>query len=69
MIQPTQWKSENKKYIDHAVDMFRLINLPVKMRYSVPYESQQCTAQMVEWAKENKQCLVLTRELIIWRVD
>ena len=38
------------------------------MRFSVPYESQQCNAQMVEWAKANKRCLVLSREIIVWKV-
>jgi transposase len=69
IIQPTQWKSnENKDYVDHIGDLLRSVKLPVHMRYSVPYESQQCTAQMVEWAKANKRCLVLTREIIVWEV-
>jgi DNA modification methylase len=68
IIQPTQWKTENHMgFVDHVGDMMRMIKLPVDMRFSVPYESQQCTAQMVEWAKENKRCLVLTREIIVWR--
>lgn len=69
IIQPTQWKSPEKAFTDHVGDMLRAVNLPVKMRYSVPYESQQCTAQMVEWAKQNKQTLVLTREIIVWEVN
>lgn len=69
IIQPTQWKSDGRGFTDHVGDMLRLVNLPVDMRYSVPYESQQCTAQMVEWAKENKRCLVLTREIVVWRID
>jgi hypothetical protein len=68
IIQPTQWNSENREFVDHVGDMLRMVKLPVKMRYSVPYESQQCNAQMVEWAKANKQCLVLTRELVVWEV-
>lgn len=69
IIQPTQWKSdENKTFTDHIGDMLRAVKLPVHMRYSAPYESQQCTAQMVEWAKANKRCLVLTREIIVWGV-
>jgi hypothetical protein len=67
IIQPTQWKADDRKYTDHVLDMDKLVSLPVDMRVSVPYESQQCNAQMVEWAKENKTCLVLTREIIIWR--
>lgn len=68
IIQPTQWKAPERQFVDHIGDMLRMIKLPVHMRYSVPYESQQCTAQMVEWAKENKTCLVLTREIVVWRV-
>jgi len=68
IIQPTQWKAPEKHYTDHVADMLRMVNLPLHMRYSVPYESQQCNAQMVEWSKENRTCLVLTRELVVWRV-
>jgi hypothetical protein len=68
IIQPTQWKAPDRQFIDHVGDMLRLVKLPVDMRFSVPYESQQCNAQMVDWAKANKRCLVLTRELIVWRV-
>lgn len=68
IIQPTQWKAPEREFTDHIAEMLRRIKLPIDMRYSVPYESQQCTAQMVEWAKQNKRCLVLTREIIVWRV-
>jgi len=68
IIQPTQWKTDNHMgFVDHVGDMLRMVKLPVDMRYSVPYESQQCTAQMVEWSKENRRCLVLTREIVVWR--
>lgn len=68
IIQPTQWNAPEREFTDHVGDMLRMVNLPVDMRYSVPYESQQCNAQMVEWSKENKRCLVLTREIVVWRV-
>jgi len=68
IIQPTQWKAPERQFTDHVGDMLRAVKLPVDMRYSVPYESQQCTAQMVEWAKEHKRCLVLSREIVVWRV-
>jgi DNA modification methylase len=68
IIQPTQWKTENHaEFADHVGDMLRMVKLPVDMRISVPYESQQCTAQMVDWAKDNRRCLVLTREIVVWR--
>lgn len=69
IIQPTQWKSPEREFTDHVVDMIKLVKLPIDMRFSVPYESQQCNAQMVEWAKENKKCLVLTREIIVWKIS
>lgn len=68
IIQPTQWKAPDRQFTDHIGDMLRAVKLPVDMRCSVPYESQQCNAQMVEWAKENKRLLVLTREIVVWRV-
>lgn len=69
LIQPTQWKAPERQFTDHIGDMLRAVKLPVDLRISCPYESQQCTAQMVEWAKENRKVLVLTRELIVWRVE
>lgn len=68
IIQPTQWKAPERAFTDHVGDMLRHVKHPVDMRFSVPYESQQCTAQMVDWAKENRRCLVLTREIVVWRV-
>jgi hypothetical protein len=68
LIQPTQWNAPDRQFIDHVGDMLRAVSLPVEMRISVPYESQQCTPQMVNWAKENHKVLVLSRELVIWRV-
>jgi hypothetical protein len=68
IIQPTQWKAPEKQYTDHVADMLKVVKLPVNMRFSVPYESQQCNAQMVNWAKEQRRCLVLTREIIVWEV-
>ena len=68
LLQPTQWKAENHEYTDHVADMIRAIKLPIDLRVQCPYESQQCTAQMADWAKQNRKVLVLSRELIIWRI-
>lgn len=67
VMQPTQWKAPDRQYTDHVADLLRDVRLPLDMRFSVPYESQQCTAQMVDWAKEQRRCLVLTREIVVWR--
>ena len=68
IIQPTQWNAPDHGFTDHIADMLRLVNLPLAMRISAPYESQQYNAQMVEWAKRNKQILVLTREIVVWQI-
>lgn len=69
ILQPTQWNTSKKhEYTDHVVDMIRAVKLPIDMRFQCPYEPQQCNAQMVEWAKENRKTLVLSRELVVWKV-
>ncbi len=68
IIQPTQWRSPDRQYTDHVADMLAAVKLPVDMRIQTPYESQQCTPQMVDWAKENKKVLVLSREIVVWMV-
>lgn len=73
IIQPTQWRAEPKgSFADHVFDIIQGVskvkNLSLENRVSCPYSSEQCTPQMVEWAKENKKLLVLSRELIVWRL-
>lgn len=68
VMQPTQWNAPERQFTDHVADMLRLVKLPLDMRISAPYESQQCNAQMVEWSKESRKVLVLSREIIVWRV-
>ena len=68
IIQPTQWRAPERQYTDHVADMIKAVKLPIDMRISAPYESQQYNAQMVEWAKANKKILVLSREIVVWRI-
>jgi len=72
IIQPTQWRSEPKgAFSDHVLDVIRIVSkskrLTLENRISCPYSTEQCTPQMVEWARENRKPLVLSRELIVWR--
>jgi len=69
ILQPTQWRSPGRGYTDHVAEMIRRVGLPIAMRIQAPYESQQCTAQMVEWAKEHRQILVLSREIVVWGIE
>jgi hypothetical protein len=71
IIQPTQWKSPERQVIDHVVDLIAAVGnkrLVLETRISCPYSTEQYQPQQVEWAKENKKLLVLTRELIVWRI-
>lgn len=71
LMQPTQWKADDKHFTDHVFDIIKAVNtkkLVVENRVSCPYSTQQCNAQMVDWAKEHKQLLVISRELVIWRI-
>jgi len=70
MMQPTQWKNEDRSVTDHVVDLCQLLSgkLTLHKRISCPYESQQCNAQQVTWAKDNRELLVISREIIVWTV-
>lgn len=71
LIQPTQWNADNKQFTDHIVDIIKAVGnkrLVVENRVSCPYSSEQYNAQQVAWAKENKKLLVISRELVIWRI-
>lgn len=71
LIQPTQWKAPERKVVDHIIDLISAIGnkrLALETRISCPYATEQYNAQQVEWAKANRKLLVLTRELIVWRI-
>jgi len=74
IIQPTQWRSEPKgAFSDHIFDIAAGVSkfkrFTLENRISCPYSTEQCTPQMVNWAKENKKPLVLSRELVIWKLS
>jgi len=71
IIQPTQWKAPERKVVDHIIDLILYLQgapLDYIRRIVCPYESQQNNAQMAEWAKENRDVLVISREIIVWEV-
>lgn len=71
LIQPTQWLADNRQVADHVTDLIAAVGnkrLTVECRVSCPYSTEQYNAQQVEWAKTNHKLLLLTRELIIWRI-
>lgn len=71
LMQPTQWNAPERRFTDHVFDIIGKVGnkrVVVDNRVSCPYTSEQANAQMVDWAKENKKLLVISRELIIWKI-
>lgn len=71
LIQPTQWKADNREFTDHVMHLangVRHKKLVLENRISCPYSTEQANAQQVEWAKANRKLLVISRELIVWRI-
>lgn len=71
IIQPTQWKADNREFTDHIMHLVNGVKhkkLVLANRVQCPYSTEQCLPQQVEWAKANKKLLVISRELIIWEV-
>ncbi|MGA7770473.1 MAG: hypothetical protein WCA27_30095 [Candidatus Sulfotelmatobacter sp.] len=66
VIAPTR---DGDRIVDHAVDMMIAVELPLDMRIQCPYPTQTCSAQDVEWAKKNRELLLISREIVIWRVE
>lgn len=69
VIQPTQY-ANNLEYEDHILEFAEFLSSKyrVEMRYILPYSSQQYNPQQVDKIKEEKKCLVLHRDLIVWRL-
>jgi len=70
VIQPTQYANDFN-FEDHVMKFNQMLSnkYEIEMRYILPYSTQQYNAQMVEKAKEKKECLALHRDLIIWSRD
>lgn len=72
LMQPTQWLADERQFTDHVFQIISAVGnkkLRVINRVSCPYESEQYNAQQVTWAKEQHELLVLTRELVIWKIE
>lgn len=71
LMQPTQWNADNREFTDHVFDIIQGVGnkkLTVENRVFCPYSTEQANAQMVSWAKENNKLLVISRELVIWKL-
>jgi hypothetical protein len=65
----TLWEAPNHEYTDHFVDIWRSVKLQEEDRVVIELDKERCTEEMLEWGRANKQCLIITRHLVIWKVD
>ncbi|MDQ3541693.1 MAG: site-specific DNA-methyltransferase [Chloroflexota bacterium] len=72
LIQPTQWSADDRQVVDHVFDLVQRMTgstVQYKHRIICPYSTEQYNAQQVTWAKDQREVLVLNRELIVWEVE
>lgn len=71
LIRPI-WETGKDKWewIDPMFDLYDLVfdKYKIETRYVIPYSTQQYSALWVERAKNKKQCLILNRELTIFKL-
>ncbi|MBD3341221.1 MAG: hypothetical protein GF353_19095 [Candidatus Lokiarchaeota archaeon] len=70
VIRPTQYENDFV-FVDHIFDFHDMIKdqYEIEMRYILPDSKQQYLPQMVEKAREKNVCLVLNRDLVVWKLD
>lgn len=69
VISPTQYPN-NLQFEDHIFKIHEMLcsDYFIKMRYILPYSTQQYNGTQVIKAKEAKICLTLNRDLVIWEL-
>ena len=70
IIQPTAMypNRDDGVFTDHVIEIAKQIDLRICNRVQAPYSTQQHLPQNVDWAKQNRRDLVISRELIIWEI-
>jgi ParB-like chromosome segregation protein Spo0J len=67
-ISPSQWEAPDHQYIDHLIDIWHSVKLQEEDRVVIELDKERCTPEMLEWARTNKELLVITRDIAIWKV-
>ncbi len=67
IISPTQYPN-GMVLEDHIFKFDKMLfdKYEIEMRYVIPYSTQQYNGTQVEIAKDQKKCLTLNRDLVIW---
>ena len=69
VISPTQYPN-NLIFEDHIFKFYDILRDKyfIEMRYILPYSTQQYNGTQVLKAKEERKCLTLNRDLVIWKL-
>jgi len=69
VIRPIWETGKEWKWVDPIIDFQNIIkdDYEIEIRYSLPYSTQQYSGIWVNRAKEKKKCLILTRELFVFK--
>lgn len=71
VISPTQYPNEDHVFEDHIIkiiDIFNKNKFTEVMRYILPYSTQQYNGTQVNVAKDEKFCLSINRDLVVFRI-
>lgn len=71
VISPTQWPNENHVFEHHWPEIHFILKdkYRIEMEYLLPYSTQQYNGNQVLIAKKEKIPLVLTRSMIVWKLQ
>jgi hypothetical protein len=71
-MRPTQPCIEDTNFHDHVVDLILKVNshnLALENRICCPYPPDRYTSERLEWSKANRKLFVLSREIIVWKIQ
>jgi DNA modification methylase len=71
VISPTQYPNENHAFEDHIFEFHQMLaaKYKIEMRYVLPYSSQQYNGTVVDIMKEQRKCMNLVRDLVVWKLQ
>jgi len=70
VISPTQFPNDNHEFEDHIFKLHEMLvkyKYKIEMRYQLPYSTQQYNDVQVNIMKEEKKCISIVRDLVVWK--
>lgn len=70
VISPTQFPNKNHEFEDHIFKFHEMLvkyGYRIEMRYQLPYSTQQYKDIHVNIMKDEKKCISIVRDLVVWK--